>query len=74
MKVPAKLREELAIPAEYSLKNDQKQWYSELNGENQSVAAAPNKQEATSFWSRIWSKPVQHTNNAKWITLVRDEV
>ena len=45
-------------------KNDQKQLYSELNGENQSVSAASDKKEATAFWSGIWSEPVQHNKNA----------
>ena len=55
-------------------KNDQKQLYSQLSGETQTVTAPPDKDEATKFWSGIWSKPVIHNDKARWISQVRGEM
>ena len=46
-------------------KNDQKQLYKELNGDSGNNSVAPDKDEATAFWSGIWSKPVTHNRNAE---------
>ena len=52
-------------------KNDQKQLYKELDGSVQADSVAPNKKEATDFWSGIWSNPVTHNRNAEWIKETR---
>ena len=55
-------------------KNDQKQLYSQLSGEGQSVSDAPDPKEATAFWSGIWSNPVEHNRKAEWISKVKQDL
>ena len=43
---------------------DQSRLYQELNGEDRS-GVSPDKEEAKSFWSNIWSKKINHNSSAE---------
>ena len=51
---------------------DQSRLYKELNGE-EAINLAPDKEEAKSFWSDIWSKEVKHNKDAEWLRKIREE-
>ena len=43
------------------------------SGSAQIDSVAPDKAEATAFWSGIWSQPETHNSNAEWIRQARNE-
>ena len=52
---------------------NQKQLNSELNG-GKCSNEKPDAQEATSFWSNIWSTPMLHNTEATWIERVKNKL
>ena len=52
---------------------DQSRLYQELNGDDRS-GVSPDKEEAESFWSNIWSKEINHNSSAEWIGEIKEEV
>ena len=55
-------------------KNNQSQLYKELGGKaNRAQSQSPNAEEATRFWSGIWSDKKVHKVNASWIDGVREK-
>ena len=70
-KVRNYLKRNLQFHQNNLFKNDQKQLYKELSGSVLTDSMAPDKAEATAFWSGIWSKPETHNSNAEWIGQTR---
>ena len=54
-------------------KNNQSQLYKELGGRAK-LSQAPNGEEATKFWSGIWSVQKRHDEDATWLGEVRDRM
>lgn len=47
---------------------DQKRLYQQLGGEVGGLTnEAPNSEEATAFWQKLWDRPVTHNGQAPWI-------
>lgn len=56
-------------------KNNQRQLYKELGGKaNLGPTEAPDAEEATKFWSGIWSVEKNHNADASWLGEVRDRM
>jgi len=70
-KVQNYLRRNVQFRQNNLFRNDQKQLYKELSGSAQMDSVAPNGEEATKFWSGIWSNPVTHNSNAEWLGQAR---
>ena len=66
-KVQNYLRRNLQFRQNNLFRNDQKKLYQELSGSAQTDSVAPNGEEATKFWSGIWSNPGTHNSNAEWL-------
>ena len=73
-KLKSHLKRNLQFHQNTLFKNDQKQLYKELNGDSQDNSVAPNKDEATAFWSGIWSNPVTHNRDADWLSDSRNRL
>ena len=53
---------------------NQKQFYQELNGLSNIPNKAPDAQEASEFWSKIWSIPGNFNENASWLPKVKERL
>ena len=53
---------------------DQKQFYQELDGSSNIPNKAPDAQEASEFWSNIWSIPGNFNENASWLPKVKERL
>ena len=53
---------------------NQKQFYQELNGRSNIPNEAPDAQEASEFWSNIWSIPGNCNENASWLPKVKERL
>ena len=50
------------------------QFYNELNGRDKEENISPDPDEATKFWSDIWSVPSTHNHDARWLQRVKQEL
>ena len=50
------------------------QFYKELNGRDKEENISPGPEEATKFWSDIWSVPATHNYDARWLQRVKQEL
>ena len=55
-------------------RSNQRQLFKELDGKSDDEQAAPEPDEARTFWSGLWDQPVQHNRQAEWLSDVRDEL
>ena len=53
---------------------NQKQFYQELDGRSNIPNKAPDAQEASEFWSNIWSIPGNFNENASWLPKVKERL
>ena len=53
------------------LAKNQKQFYQEYDGRSDIPNKAPDAQEASEFWSNIWSIPGNFNENASWLPKVK---
>ena len=53
---------------------NQKQFYQELDGRSNIPNKAPDAQEASEFWSNIWSIPGNFNKNASWLPKVKERL
>ena len=53
---------------------NQKQFYQELDGRSNIPNKAPDSQEASEFWSNIWSIPGHFNENALWLPKVKERL
>ena len=56
-------------------RSNERRFYQQLNNEcEQHENEVPDAEAARTFWSDIWSKEVQHNNEANWLLELRNEV
>ena len=55
-------------------RNNQKQFYKELDGKMDGQVEAPDPNESTEFWSKLWSEPVEHNRDADWLENVKEKL
>ena len=53
---------------------NQKQFYQELDGRSNIPNKAPDAQEASEFWSNIWSIPGNFNENGSWLPKVKERL
>ena len=53
---------------------NQKQFYQKLHGHSNIPNKAPDAQEASEFWSNIWSIPGNLNKNASWLPKVKERL
>ena len=56
------------------LATNQKQFYRELDDRSNIPNKAPDAQEASEFWSNIWSIPGNFNKNASWLPNVKERL
>ena len=54
--------------------NNQRQFYTELDQEEERCDDQPVAEESKQFWRNIWSQFADHTKDAKWLKDLRSEV
>ena len=54
--------------------NDQRQFYRELDQEEERCDDQPVAEDLKQFWGNIWSQSANHKKDAKWIQNLRSEV
>lgn len=55
-------------------RTNQKLFYETLDEKKQGETALPDLAEATSFWKKIWSEEVSHSEKASWLEDVKLEI
>ena len=53
---------------------NQKEFYRELDGRSSIPNKSPDSQEASEFWSNIWSIPGNFNENASWFPKVKERL
>ena len=75
---PAKIRHyeerELHYYQNTLFATNQKQFYQELDGCSNIPNEAPDAQEASEFWSNIWSIPGSFNENASWLPKLKESL
>ena len=76
VKVQRYLKRSVQFHQNNLFKNNQSYLYKELNGQvaHGGNNLAPDAQEATAFWSGIWSEPGRHDVEAEWLGRVRQKL
>ena len=76
VKVQRYLKRSVQFHQNNLFKNNQSYLYKELNGQvaNGGDNLTPDAQEATAFWSGIWSEPGRHDVEAEWLGRVRQKL
>lgn len=55
-------------------KTNQKRLYEKIEGIERNHEIVPDAEESKAFWSNIWGRPIQHNEQAEWITSVEEQV
>ena len=55
-------------------RNNQKQFYKELDGKIYERTEATDPRGSTEFWSRIWSEPVEHNRDSEWLKNMKEKL
>ena len=56
------------------LRNDQRQFYKELDGKTNGQNEAPDPKGSTEFWSKLWPEPVEHNRASEWLKKVKEKL
>ena len=55
-------------------RNDQRQFYKELDGNMNGQSEAPDPKGSTEFLSKLWSEPVEHNRDSEWLKMVKEKL
>ena len=55
-------------------RNDDRQFYKELDGKMNGQNEAPDQKGSTVFWRKLWSKPVEHNRVSEWLQNVKEKL
>ena len=55
-------------------RNNKRQFYKELDRKINGQAETPDPKGSTEFWSNLWSEPVEHNRDSKWIKKVKEKL
>ena len=55
-------------------KNNQKQFYTELDGKLNEQTEAPDPTGTPEFWSQLWAKPMEHNRDDEWLKIGKDKL
>ena len=53
---------------------NQRRFYSEIEGKTNSSATVPDATETQKFWETIWANPVEHNKDAEWLKGVKNQL
>ena len=52
-------------------RNDQRQFYKELDGKMNRQTEVPDPKGPTEFWIKLWSEPLEHNRDSEWLKKVK---
>ena len=55
-------------------RNDQRQFYKELDGKMNGQSEAPDPMGSTEIWSKLWCEPVEHNRDSEWLKKVKKKL